>query len=85
VRAMSYSAFERRYKPFQATELGFDGSMGEHMVDYATARGRKPEQVWTVVDCDGKLYLASGFHVVNRMGYIVCAEPHDDTDRPVLY
>lgn len=83
---MSFSAFERRYRPFQAHEVGGDGSMGDHMVEFAIAKDRKPELVWTVVSTDsGKLYLASGFHIVNRMGYIVCAEPHGFTERDVLY
>lgn len=27
---------------------------------------------WTVIDCDGRLLLAAGFHIVNRLGYVKC-------------
>jgi len=30
---------------------------------------------WTVLDCDGRLLLAAGFHFVNRIGYIKCERP----------
>jgi surface polysaccharide O-acyltransferase-like enzyme len=29
------------------------------------------KRVWTVLDCDGELIIAAGFHFVNRMGYII--------------
>ena len=35
---------------------------------------------WTVVDCDGKLYLSAGFHVVNRIGYVRCEIAWTDAD-----
>lgn len=85
MRAMSWSTFERRYQPRDATALG-DGSQGDYIVDYRIAKSFDPKHVWTVVTGDnGKLYLASGFHVVNRVGYVVCLVPHDFPERPVLY
>lgn len=39
-----------------------------------------PHLVWTVLDCDGKLYLAHGFCFVNRFGYVLATLPwHEDT------
>ena len=34
-----------------------------------------PRTVWTLVDGDGDQYLVSGFHVVNRIGYLISTVP----------
>ena len=34
-------------------------------------------KLWTMLDCDGKMYLSAGFHLVNRMFYVVCNNPHE--------
>jgi hypothetical protein len=34
-----------------------------------------PNKVWTVLDCDGALIASSGYHHVNRMGYIITEVP----------
>jgi hypothetical protein len=41
---------------------------------------RQPaRQIWTLVDGDdGALYLLSGFHLVNRIGYLVSTTPVPD-------
>lgn len=33
-----------------------------------------PSKVWTIIDCDGKLYYSSGFHYVDRLGYLITEE-----------
>lgn len=33
------------------------------------------DQIWTILDVDGELLIASGFHFVNRLGYILTAKP----------
>lgn len=33
------------------------------------------EHVWTILDMDGELMIASGYHFVNRMGYILTERP----------
>lgn len=39
--------------------------------------GTDPALIWTLLDCDGKLCITSGWHYVNRMGYIIAKVPHD--------
>jgi len=39
-----------------------------------------PRLVWTIVDCDGKLYVSPGFHYVNRIDYVLCGNPWTDDD-----
>lgn len=36
------------------------------------------QNVWTVLDVDGELMIASGYHFVNRMGYILTDRPWPD-------
>jgi hypothetical protein len=40
---------------------------------------------WTVLDCDGRLYLSAGFRFVNRLGYVHCEVPWADADELVDY
>lgn len=34
-----------------------------------------PDRIWTVLDCDGKTVVASGYHFVNRIGYLITEVP----------
>lgn len=34
--------------------------------------------VWTIIDGDGGLSITSGFHYVNRFGYIITEKPADE-------
>ena len=33
-----------------------------------------PKKVWTIIECDGRMYYNSGFHFVNRLGYFITEE-----------
>jgi hypothetical protein len=39
--------------------------------ELAFVREQLPEVIWTLLDCDGKLVVANGYHVVNRLGYYI--------------
>jgi hypothetical protein len=43
------------------------------------------KKVWTLLDCDGKLYLSPGFHIVNRLNYIICKNSWNEKTRDYLY
>jgi len=63
-RAGSWSLFERRFHPIAHS----DGSL---IWDYADLQQLVDvRRLWTVVDCDGRLCAAAGFHYVNRIGYL---------------
>lgn len=32
-------------------------------------------RIWTLLDCDGKLYVCAGWHYVNRLGYFITDIP----------
>lgn len=43
-------------------------------------------QVWTVVEGDsGKLYAITGFHIVNKLHYVVTEEPWTEEDESIDY
>jgi hypothetical protein len=39
---------------------------------------QNPSHVWTLVESDNKLYVCSGFHHVNRLGYFVTQLPWEE-------
>lgn len=77
-RVISEVQFEEEFQPV-ANVLNPDASWGGWLFEPAgkelamvnTIFRAAPGKVWTVLECDGKLLLASGMHVVNRMGYII--------------
>ena len=79
MRAMTCAVFERKYKP------KLDGEQIARF-ELTQIEARDPELVWTMLDCDGVLYLSAGIHWVNRTGdYILCSVKHEFTDRPVKW
>lgn len=44
--------------------------------ELAFVRSQNPSNIWTLLDGDdGNLYLASGYHFVNRIGYLISTTP----------
>ena len=41
--------------------------------------------IWTLLDCDGNLYLSPGFHIVNRLNYFICTIPFKEGEREYKY
>jgi hypothetical protein len=73
-RAGSFRTFERRFGPIE-TE---NGTLIRDREDLPV--NVDPRLVWTVLDCDGRLYLSPGFRFVNRIGYVLCRTPWTDGD-----
>ena len=73
-RAGSWRSFVRRFQPLEAP----DGDQF-HMIGTLPAPV-DPRHWWTLVDCDGTLYLTPGLRLVNRLGYLRCARPRSDDD-----
>ena len=59
----------------------YDGYMFEtfgHELDYVLQINQNnPKKVWTLIEGDEGEYIASGFHLVNRMGYFVTVEERE--------
>lgn len=41
--------------------------------------------LWTMVDYEGKMYLAPGLWRVNRMFYVICEKPYTEGERDYFY
>jgi hypothetical protein len=79
--AVSYDDWRDAYRPVRntiRTDAPFDGLMFETFgPELDAVRAADPACVWTLVssDDDDGLYLLSGCHFVNRMGYLVTERP----------
>ena len=52
-------------------------------------RNQPLEHVWTIVDSgddsDGNWYAQPGFHVVNKLGYVMTRKPWSDSTPDAIY
>lgn len=90
---ISESAFEAQYHPqqnhlAQRADGPFNGWQYETYdaeLDHVLAvNAAAPGCVWTIVDNDGELQITSGYHLVNRQGYILTEVPFDGDVLDVL-
>lgn len=66
-RAGAWSLFERRFEPIMRDD---DSLIWEA---WDVPRGADARHWWTILGpMTGSLYLAAGFHFVNRLGYVHC-------------
>ncbi len=54
---------------------------GNELAFVAGVAASEPDRVWTLVDYDGTLYVTSGMHYVNRLGYFVTKVPLNPNDK----
>ena len=76
--------FDNKYTPFsdvKSVEMcpesqgGMFETFGKDLEEVLKiANGDKPNRVWTAVDCDEGFYLINGYHLVNRVYYILTNE-----------
>jgi hypothetical protein len=78
-RAGSWRTFKRRFRPVDGPDCSTYWAR-EHL-----PRDVDPRLVWTIVDCDGKLYVSPGFHYVNRIDYVLCRVPWTDDEQQPDY
>jgi len=76
MRCGTFRDFERRFRPIE-----FNGDfMREHK---DIPEGTDWHHVWTMIEGDRtrRWYLSPGYHVVNRLGYVVCEVPFTDAEQ----
>jgi hypothetical protein len=73
-RGGSWRTFERRFRPMN----GPDGALTWRFEQLP--KDVDPHRVWTIVDCDGHLYVNPGYRFVNRIDYVLCEVPWTDED-----
>ncbi len=75
VRCGSWNTFDRRFEPLPAPDHDLLWEIGQ------VPKGADYRYWWTVLDCEGHLYLSPGFRFVNRFAFIRCARPWTDDDQ----
>jgi len=68
-----FTTFEKIHDPI----VRYDGSLlfETYGDDLESIMQTNPRNVWTLLDCDGKLVIGAGYHLVNRIAYIVSRVP----------
>jgi hypothetical protein len=62
------------YKPEDMCSFG--GCMYETFdEEFDYVKNQPKENVWTIIDEEDELYIVSGLHIVNRLGYLITKEP----------
>lgn len=75
-RAGSWAEFVKRFNPIYYPR-GNGGAEG-FLLDTFELAQCDPAHVWTVVEGDnGEWYACEGWHLVNRMGFIICRNPRE--------
>lgn len=82
---ISEADFYATYKPLKNPfnpNVSWDGCMletyGREHERVLEVLKTDPRKVWTVLECDGSLIVTSGYHHVNRTGYILTEVPVAD-------
>lgn len=76
-------AFVERFRPVPnhldrnaSFDFGDGGCLFETFgTELEYVKTQPTDHVWTILDVDGELMIASGYHFVNRLGYILTARP----------
>jgi hypothetical protein len=93
-RLITYDEFMDIFKPRINPATGVNGSWNGRVFEtygkeFAEVQKADDNKVWTLLDNDGEMTIAAGFHRVNRMGHFitevpapvqfteVCDEPND--------
>lgn len=85
---MSEDEFYEKYNPLKNhldSDAAFDGCMFETFGEEVEFINKIAEslvkgKLWTIIEVEGKFYFVSGWHFVNRFGYLVTEEivPDDE-------
>jgi hypothetical protein len=80
---MSEDEFYEKYHPVKNpydNNASFDGCMfetyGNELLHVVATKDdpEKKNKVWTITESEDKLYYESGYHYVNRLGYLITEE-----------
>lgn len=83
VHSIDEDTFIARFEPLPNhldPHCGFDLGGGGCLfastgVEYQHVLAQDPRTVWTLIEADGRLYIESGIHIVNSLGYLVTRVP----------
>lgn len=82
---MTFDEFYNKYQPID-NELGDEGFLFEtYGIELDYVKGVPNNNVWTLVEVDGVLYIIPGFNIVNRLNYLVTKEQWTDSNLEIKY
>ena len=75
-----FDAWDKKYQPIENHFDPKEGckfeTYGEELDFVLKIAYTEPARIWTLVDGDdGNLYIASGYHLVNRIAYFITHNP----------
>lgn len=78
---ISFETFEEIYKPIKNTlveNAAIDGYMFEtYGEELDMVKTNSPNKIWTFIGDDSGDYICSGYHIVNKIGYLITEIPFD--------
>jgi hypothetical protein len=88
MRRDDYDVFCDKFKPVTTEENGNGPELRKfHWAgkDLEDLKKYPDNQIWTMLDCDGKIYIVPGWHYVNRMDYLITEVPWKEGQRDYKY
>lgn len=85
MRRDDYSVFCDKFKPHMENNNEFDEGIKMYETFDPRVKEYTSEYIWTLVDCEGKMYIIPGWHYVNRMNYIITEIPWKEGQRDYKY
>lgn len=80
---MTYEDWIETYKPIQNpidSHACFEGTLIETFGEEREFIRTQPDnQIWTLIDEDDDMFILTGFHFVNRMGYFITEVPYTES------
>lgn len=82
LKRMQFKTWVKKFKPLDnpggsSGDFAFE-TYGEEYEKVKAALRKDPLTVWTMISCEGKEEIASGWHYVNRMVYYITEVPFDE-------
>ena len=76
---LTYDQWHEQFKPVHDSNgdmVKFGWSTVEDQEEIKKALNQNA--LWTILDCDGVQVISNGYHVVNRMDYVICDVAYGD-------
>lgn len=77
-RRDDWTLFFKRHQPVknQFTESSYDGVLFEtYGTEFEFVKKQSSNNIFTLIEAEGKMFACPGFHFVNRQGYFVVNIP----------
>lgn len=89
VEYQTWDEFVAKHRPIKThitQDAPYDGCMFETFgeeLDFV--RKHAAEQIFTLVEAEGYTFVVPGFHIVNRLGYLLVEQPWTKADEQTTY